>query len=132
FGVEEEFVLLDDRTLVPLAAGDAGSLGEGPAGGSVTAEYLGSQFECTTDPVGSLAEAGEQLRGLRRMLARHAARSDGVIAPVGAPFALVGGPDVSASPHYDAVSAMLGQITREHEVNGLHVHVEVGDDEERV
>lgn len=36
------------------------------------------------------------------------------------------------SPHYDDVSAHLQHLTRDHEVNGLHVHVEVDDDEERV
>ncbi|WP_259363521.1 carboxylate-amine ligase [Microbacterium esteraromaticum] len=39
---------------------------------------------------------------------------------------------ISPSKHYDDVSTLLGQLTRQHAVNGLHVHVEVFGDEQRV
>ncbi|WCM55727.1 carboxylate-amine ligase [Microbacterium sp. EF45047] len=134
FGVEEEFVLLDDRTLVPLSAASAQRqvLRAGTPGGSISKEYLTSQLECATDPVATLDEASTQLVELRGTVAAHAARLGAISGPTGTPFTLIGGPDVSVSPHYDEVAALLGGITREHEVNGLHVHVEVPDDEERV
>ncbi|MEJ1089589.1 YbdK family carboxylate-amine ligase [Microbacterium sp. Mu-80] len=133
FGVEEEFVLLDAEALVPLSGADpsADVLGAADAGGTITAEYLTCQFECATEPVHTMADASVQLSGMRRLLARHAPPHS-LIAATGAPFALSGGSLVSSSPHYDDVSTLLGELTRQHEVNGLHVHVEVKGDEQRV
>lgn len=134
FGVEEEYVLLDPDALVPVSGGDAryDVFGEVPSGGLICAEYLSSQLECSTTPVSSLAQAGEQLTAMRSSLAGFAARHHALLAPVGSPFATAGRSQISVSPHYDDVFELLGQLTQEHVVNGLHVHVEVAGDEERV
>ena len=133
FGVEEEFLLLDSRALVPLSAATLVERvrGAAPGGGRITSEYLTSQFECATDPVASLAEAQQQLQGMRDILA-DLAPENAVVASTGAPLALSGAPLISLSDHYDDVSTLLGQITRQHAVNGLHVHVEVIGDEQRI
>ncbi|MHC9045570.1 carboxylate-amine ligase [Microbacterium saperdae] len=134
FGIEEEFILLEGESLVPTAiSADARRRMEtSPAAGRVMPEYLTCQVECATDPLRTRAEALAQLRGLRRAIARHAAASGAVAASTGTPFATTGTVEVSASPHYDEVAALLNHITRGHEVNGLHVHVEVPDEAERV
>ncbi|MEV7619253.1 YbdK family carboxylate-amine ligase [Microbacterium sp. NPDC089321] len=133
FGIEEEFLLLDASALVPLSGSGIVERVKGPApgGGMITSEYLTCQFECATDPVRTLAEAGEQLGGMRRMLA-SLAPENAIVAATGAPLAQWGAPLISASKHYDDVQSLLGQLTRQHAVNGLHVHVEVFGDEERV
>lgn len=133
FGIEEEFILLDADALVPLTSTEMVKQVIGPAevGGRITSEYLTSQFECATDPMRTLTEAAVQLSGMRQILARHAP-ANSLIAATGAPFALAGAPTISPSEHYDDVSTLLGELTRQHEVNGLHVHVEVKGDEERV
>lgn len=133
-GIEEEFVLLDDQTLVPLRMGHGTRerITGRSAGGEVMPEYLTCQFECVTEPISSLAEAGVQLRRLRGLIGAHAAERGAVAAPTGTPFISPGGLAVSPSAHYHEVADQLAEITREHEVNGLHVHVESGDDEERV
>lgn len=133
FGVEEEFLLLDESALVPLSGSGIVERVEGPApgGGTITSEYLTCQFECATDPVRTREEAGSQLGGMRRMLAELAPDS-ALVAATGAPLAQWNAPLISASKHYDDVSTLLGQLTRQHAVNGLHVHVEVLGDEERV
>ncbi|UNK70837.1 YbdK family carboxylate-amine ligase [Microbacterium sp. H1-D42] len=133
FGVEEEFILLDADALVPLTGAELGAqvLGPAEAGGRITSEYLTSQFECATDPVHTLADAAVQLSGMRKILAHHAPPKS-LIAATGAPFAQSGGPAISASDHYDDVSTLLGELTRQHAVNGLHVHIEVAEDEQRV
>ncbi|MGX1792195.1 carboxylate-amine ligase [Microbacterium sp. NPDC055312] len=133
FGVEEEFVLLDGSALVPLSAGGIVERAKGPVsgGGAITSEYLTCQVECATDPVRTLSAAGSQLSRMRRMLA-ELAPDDAVVAATGAPFAQWIAPLISASTHYDDVSTLLGQLTRQHAVNGLHVHIEVLGDEERV
>ncbi|PKI89327.1 hypothetical protein CW368_12870 [Actinomycetales bacterium SN12] len=133
FGVEEEFLLLDESALIPLSGSGIVDRVKGPApgGGVITSEYLTCQFECATDPVRTLGEAGSQLGGMRRMLAELAPENS-LVAATGAPLAQWSAPLISASKHYDDVSTLLGQLTRQHAVNGLHVHVEVVGDEERV
>ena len=133
FGIEEEFLLLDASALVPLSGSEIVAQVKGPApeGGAITSEYLTCQFECATDPVRTLTAAGTQLGAMRGMLARLAPEN-ALIAATGAPLAQWGAPLISPSTHYDDVSTLLGQLTRQHAVNGLHVHVEVFGDEERV
>jgi len=134
FGIEEEFVFLDDATLVPIGISDADRqvLAHRAAQGRVLAEYLTCQVECVTDPVETLAEAGAQVRHLRGLVGEHAAERGAVAAASGTAFATTGSLTVVSAPHYDDVAAHLAHITRGHEVNGLHVHVEIDDDEERV
>jgi carboxylate-amine ligase len=134
FGIEEEFVLLDSQSLVPLTMldGTREAITAGAPGGSVTAEFLTSQFESVTEPATTLANAEVQLRRLRGLLGAHATPLHAIAAASGTPFASTRTPKVSSSPHYETVAAQLGHITRGHEVNGLHVHVEVLDPEERI
>ncbi|WP_144874462.1 YbdK family carboxylate-amine ligase [Microbacterium sp. 1.5R] len=133
FGVEEEFFLLDGKTLLPL------SMNEGTrdrivghrAGGTVTPEFLTSQLETASAPLDTTADARVQLQGMRVAMARDAAEDHAIVAATGTPFVWSDEVVVSSSPHYDRVAALLGGLTRTHEVNGLHVHVEVHGDEER-
>ncbi|WP_311243776.1 YbdK family carboxylate-amine ligase [Microbacterium sp. WCS2018Hpa-23] len=133
FGIEEEFVLLDEQTLVPSAMSTSTRqrLAE-EVGAGLTPEYLTCQLESATEPIESRADAEAQLRHTRHLIGTYAADQDAIIGATGTPFISPNRFTVSSSPHYDAVSAQLVEITREHEVNGLHVHVEVTDDEERV
>jgi carboxylate-amine ligase len=133
-GIEEEFVLLDDQTLAPLGMGPGARerITDRSVGGEVMPEYLTCQFECVTEPLSTLAQAQSDLRRLRGLLGAYAARHGAVAASTGTPFISPRGLVVSPSPHYHDVADKLAEITREHEVNGLHVHVESGDDEERV
>ncbi|KQR47939.1 hypothetical protein ASF87_03050 [Microbacterium sp. Leaf161] len=133
FGVEEEFVLLDEQTLVPAAmsAATRERIPEDAAAG-LTPEYLTCQLESATSPATTRADAEAQLRRTRSLIGTYAADQGAVFASIGTPFISPKRLTVVSSPHYDAVDAQLVEITREHEVNGLHVHVEVVDDEERV
>ncbi|WP_164234326.1 carboxylate-amine ligase [Microbacterium hydrocarbonoxydans] len=134
FGVEEEFVLLDEETLVPIGMSDGSRerITGHSAGGEVMPEYLTCQFECVTEPAQSRADAEEQLRRMRGLIGAHAAQHRAIAAASATPFISPGGLVVSSSAHYAEVATQLAEITREHEVNGLHVHVEVDGDEERV
>ncbi len=134
FGIEEEFVLLDQTSLVPLALSPeahAGVIGE-HAGGRISPEYLMCQLETATAPLRTMTEAAEQVRALRRRVSDHVASDGGIAASTGTPFIAPERVDLAPSEHYDVVAELLGEITREHQANGLHIHVEVPDDEERV
>lgn len=134
FGVEEEFLLLDEDSLVPV--GLPGNARERitrlHTGGEVAGEYLTSQLETCTEPVRSGAEAVRQLRHLRSLVGWHAQDLRAIAAATGTAYATTGITEVSPSPHYDTVAENLAHLTREHEVGGVHVHVEVVDEEERV
>ena len=134
FGVEEEFVVLDEETLVPLALDrdTRESLVGSRHGGTITPEYLTSQLEIATAPLSTVAEATEQLGALRATLDEHVSRQRAVVVATGTPFLASPHPEIFPLAHYDAVADILGEITRGHEVNGLHVHVEVPAEEERV
>lgn len=134
FGIEEEFLFLDAHSLAPvtLAAGTRERITRLRAGGEVTQEYLSSQIECLTEPVSTAADAHEQLTHLRGLVGWHALEQQAIAAGTGTPFATTRSSTVSPSAHYDEVSEQLGHLSRDHEVNGLHVHVEVPDDDERV
>lgn len=133
FGIEEEFVLLDEQTLVPsaLSAATRERLPEDAAAG-LTPEYLTCQLESATSPSTTRADAETQLRRTRSLIGTYAADQGAIMASTGTPFISPNRFTVVSSPHYDAVAAQLVEITREHEVNGLHVHVEEVDDEERI
>lgn len=132
-GIEEEFVLLDARTLAPVSAQDLHHrvLGEVAGGGTLAREFATSQTEAATTPILTLRQAGEQLRRIRGMLAQNAP-NDTLVAAIGAPFLLTAAAEISPSPHYADVSDLLGRLTSDHVVNGVHVHVEVDDDDARV
>lgn len=134
FGIEEEFILLDDTGLVPVGLTGASRerIARPIEGGQISTEYLTSQLECSTHPLHTAAEAVQHLSALRAVIGEHARAQGAVAAPTGSPFATTGSAVISPSPHYDDVSARLAHLSRGHEVNGLHVHVEVEDDEERV
>lgn len=133
-GVEEEFVLLDEQTLAPVTAsvGARERITGRRRGGEVMPEYLTCQLECVTEPLSALTDVELQVRRLRGLVDVHAAEHGAVAASTGTPYVSAGTPEVSPSEHYERVTAQLAEITREHEVNGLHVHVEIVDDEERV
>ncbi|WP_047524647.1 carboxylate-amine ligase [Microbacterium sp. ZOR0019] len=134
FGIEEEFLFVDAHSLTPvtLAAGTRERITRLRTGGEVTKEYLTSQIECLTEPVSTAADAEAQSTHLRGLIGWHAREQSAIAAGTGTPFATTRSSAVSPSAHYDDVASWLGHLTRDHEVNGLHVHVEVLDDEERV
>ncbi len=134
FGIEEEFILLDEASLVPVAFDDPARrrVSERVRSGKVMTEYLSCQLECATDPVSTRAEGDLQVRRLREAVSELADAQAAVAAPSGTPFASTRSSSVFPSPHYDIVANHLRHITRDHEVNGLHVHVEVADEQERV
>lgn len=134
FGIEEEFVLLDRDALVPLSMSSAtrAIVTGRQAVGRVTTEYLTSQLETATEPLDDRADAEAQVRELRGFVAALAHEQGAIAAATGSPFTATRSPSISPSAHYDDVSSRLAHLTRDHEVNGLHVHVEVTDEEERV
>ena len=143
-GVEEEFLLVDGRTgvPVPLAAAviaRAADASRDPvaarrrtaAGPRVKFELQQEMVEVTTLPRSDLAQLRDDLRELRRD-ADRAARDVGARLAALATSPLPAVPRLSPFPRYQAISRTLGVTCDEQLTCGCHVHVAVESDEEGV
>ena len=120
-GVEEELLLVDDRTFA--LAGGASSIvaGRGPR---LKTELFECIVETTTPVCANAAEVLESLSGLRREVAAAAAPLRLVVAAAGAhPFSEPLDQEIVAEQRYAEMLEELGDIARGQLVCGLHVHV---------
>ncbi len=140
-GVEEELLLVDPAT--GELANAAGAVlhehrterGDAPppsASRDLEGELLRHMVETHTEPTEDLAEIARQLRQARRT-AINAAEESGVavVAVATAPLGAVV-PQVSVNPRYERIVQEFGDTGRGAGTLGMHVHVDVADDEEGV
>lgn len=133
FGIEEEYFLLDRTTLAPVPLGPpAREVMAGTLPGTVSAEFLTCQLEYATSPVQTLADARVELDHARIALARFADDNDAIGASTGTPFGTGAPATTTPSTRYATIKGWLGDIVGEHQVNGMHVHVEIPDPEDRI
>lgn len=143
FGVEEEFMTLHPHTLAPVPKGPAARVAlhrdataSARAGasvsGDISAEFMDCQVEVATSPAQTLDDARCELTAFRASLRAYAQRADVVVCSAGAPYGDARESAVTSKSRYRAIADLMGGLTREHLVNGLHVHVEECDVEERV
>ncbi|NKQ27443.1 carboxylate-amine ligase [Streptomyces galbus] len=129
-GVEEEYLLLDPATGLPVPLGDkvraTAGLGNLVADREVQCELLQAQIEAATPVCGTLDEVGGHLLRLRHALAAAAETHGCRIAACATPP--LRRPDpvaVTDQARYRAMLAQAPQLVAEHLVNGMHVHVGV-------
>lgn len=129
-GVEEEFVLVDPRTRrVTSRASSAEAAND--SGEEVALELFRHQVESSTPPLRDAADLGQALRRGRRAMG-EAAAAVGARAVAAASPPLASEQEFTRSPRYLRFEEGFGQIAREGHVCGMHVHVDVHDDEEGV
>lgn len=132
-GIEEEFVLVDPATLMPV--GRAADVLErvadsGPAG--IVGEFLDSQVEYATPVCLDAAAAAPQLRQARRAIARAAQELGVGVASTGTPFLAPASPSLTDQPRYRRIGADIAAMLDDHQVCGMHVHLGYDDPEDRV
>lgn len=129
-GVEEEFVLLDPETLVPVErareAQDA-LFRTGGVAGRVMAEFFPSQLEFASPVCETAGQALDAIAGFREELSAWAAENDLIACGVGLPYRVAQEAEVTDEPRYREIASHFGLIVRDHQLNGLHVHVGVAD-----
>ncbi len=133
-GIEEELMICDAESL-ELAQAIEVILGDLPEGlpGEVKPELMQSVLEVATLPCGGVAEAGEQLRTLRRGVREVAARNGLAIGAAGThPAALYEDQQIVDRPRYKELAAELGWIAEQELIFGTHVHVGVDDAEKAI
>jgi len=92
--------------------------------GQVKPELLTSVLEIATPPCAGIAEAGEELRKLRRMMVDIAAERNLLVGAAGThPFGRWEEQAIVDRPRYRALVEDLGYIARRELIFGTHVHV---------
>jgi carboxylate-amine ligase len=125
-GVEEELMILDAETLELVNAIE--SMLEPADTGEIKPELMESVLEISTEPCANTAEAGEQLRALRRQVARTAASKNLAIGSAGThPFAMWEDQRIVARPRYRDLISALRFVARQELIFGMHVHVGIDD-----
>jgi carboxylate-amine ligase len=130
-GIEEELMILDPDTLDLTNMIEA--MLEAAPEGDVKPELMESVLEIATSPCRDTAEAGVQLRDLRRGV-RTAAMAKGLA--IGAsgthPFALWEDQRIVARPRYRDLISALRFVARQEIIFGIHVHVGLDDPDKAI
>jgi glutamate---cysteine ligase / carboxylate-amine ligase len=134
-GIEEELMIVDEQTLD--LSNSIESLLDGLSGveteGEVKPELMEGVCEIATTPVKNTAQAGTQLRALRRTVNQVAQRQGLAIGSAGThPFALWEDQRVVARPRYRDLISGLQFVARQEIIFGIHVHVGVDDPDKAI
>jgi len=125
-GIEEELMILDAEGFNLVNAIE--SLLEDAPDGEIKPELMESVLEIATKPCTSTAEAGDQLRSLRRQVREKAAERDLRIGSAGThPFAMWEDQRIVARPRYRDLISALRFVARQELIFGMHVHVGIDD-----
>jgi carboxylate-amine ligase len=135
FGIEEEYFLVDPRTRALVGEPPQRMLDECRAelGEQFGAEYQRSQIEVATRVCTSAPEAREHLCHLRRRVAGIASRY--TLAPIAAsthPFTPWRTQRHTDKERYNAIADDLKGLGRRMVAGGMHVHVGIDDNEQRI
>src|SRR5437588_2812670 len=130
-GIEEELMILDADTLELVNAIE--TLLESAPSGEIKPELMESVLEVSTDPCANTAEAGAQLRALRRQVADAAASKNLSIGSAGThPFAMWEDQRIVARPRYRDLISALRFVARQEIIFGIHVHVGMDDPDKAI
>src|SRR3954462_14680995 len=130
-GIEEELMIVDGESLDLVNAIES-LLAEAPQG-AIKPELMESVLEISTDPCRNIAEAGAQLRALRRQV-MDAANARGLkIGSAGThPFAMWEDQRIVARPRYRDLISALRFVARQELIFGMHVHIGLDDPDKAI
>ncbi|MCV2880837.1 carboxylate-amine ligase [Actibacterium sp. XHP0104] len=133
-GVEEEYLLVDKETCA-LAMAPAELMEECTAelAGQFSPEFLQCQVEIGTHVCKTVSEARDDLRHLRRTVARIADKHG--LAPIAAschPFADWKQQHHTDKQRYNELSKLLAGVARRMLICGMHVHIGIDDESDRI
>jgi carboxylate-amine ligase len=134
-GIEEELMIVDSETLELTNSIEdlLEALAESGVEGEVKPELMESVCEIATSPCPSMAEAGAQLRGLRRTVQAVATDRGMAVGSAGThPFALWEDQRIVSRPRYRELVAGLQFVARQEIIFGIHVHVGIDDPDKAI
>ena len=130
-GVEEEFLLVDALTGLPVPAVEAVLAGQSVTDGMVEREFTLQQIETGTPVVTDLSDLRRSLVSLRAQVATGARSAGALLLATGtSPVPVI--PHPTPVPRYELMTELYGLTAREQLTCGCHVHVGVSSDEEAV
>ncbi|MET0821555.1 MAG: glutamate-cysteine ligase family protein, partial [Aeromicrobium sp.] len=129
-GVEEEMFLADPVTRRLVAASDRASHPDSP--GEVEQELFLQQIEIQTGPHRDLSALDDDLRAARSEAALAAEAAGTRLAAMPTPVMPDDDGDTTPKRRYDTMTSRYGEVGRTALVCGMHVHVDVQDDDEAV
>lgn len=134
-GVEEEYFVVDrsTRNLVPDLPDELRKVLEAPPVGMTSPEFIRSQIEIGTPVSADVAELTEYLAEMRRFVSGAVAEHDmAIIAASTHPFAVWGDQQFTDKERYRLLDQALQGVVRRLLICGMHVHVEIGDQDLRI
>jgi glutamate---cysteine ligase / carboxylate-amine ligase len=134
-GIEEEYLVVDRATRDLVAEPDPRFLDacRAAVGDRVSAEFLQCQVEVGTRPHRRVSEAVAELAALRAALARAAGDCGyAMLAASTHPFSRWRDQSHSRKPRYEGIRSEIGQPADRLMICGMHVHVAVEDDDQRI
>ncbi|MHA1536966.1 MAG: carboxylate-amine ligase [Alphaproteobacteria bacterium] len=134
-GIEEEYYLVDreSRDLVESRPQEMMAALEKEFKSQVVPEFISSQIEVGTKVCKNVAEAGRDLRRLRRALASAADKHGmAIIAASTHPFASWSAQSHTDKERYNILARDLQAVARRLLISGMHVHVGIEDNELRI
>jgi carboxylate-amine ligase len=140
-GVEEELMLVDPETGV-LAAVSSKALRaheelmqeetEDVAEDIVDQEAFLQQIETATPPVTDLSELAEEIAKGRRFAGRAAREAGAAAVAVPTPVISAEEGQVTPKDRHHRILNEYGEMSRQSLVCGMHMHIDIGDDDEAV
>ena len=133
-GVEEEYLLVDRDSMALAAVPDAFMKAcQDDLGEQVSPEFLQCQIEIGTRVCETIAEVREDLRHLRACISKHAAAHN--LAPIAVschPFSDWKNQQFTDKDRYEQLERELEGVARRMLICGMHVHVGVEEDAQRI
>jgi len=130
-GIEEELLLIDPETRrVASVSGATVEANERDA--EVGGELFQHQIETSTPPVTDADELERHLRAGRRAVGEAAAAAGARAVAVSTPPLPPEEAVFVKTPRYDRFGPRYGELAHDAHVCGMHVHVDVADDDEAV
>jgi carboxylate-amine ligase len=137
-GIEEELMIVDASSLelvnaIEALLEDARQDASDDNPGDIKPELMESVLEIATRPAANTAEAGVQLRALRRQVRDAAGQRGYTIGSAGThPFALWEDQRIASRLRYRELVNALRFVARQELIFGLHVHVGVDDPDKAI
>jgi len=135
FGIEEEYFVTDlhTRKMVGAPAPEARQACQAAIGASFASEMFQGQFEIASPVFTDFGEATDYLTGARQTL-------NNALTPFGLGLVCAGSHPLADwreqiptdEPHFHELFATYGHVARRSVLSGLHVHVEVPEQHDRI
>ncbi|MFC9438040.1 glutamate--cysteine ligase [Nocardia sp. NPDC057030] len=128
-GVEEEFLLIDPGTGLPVAKNIEVAETAAALGVELQLELTGCQVETSTGVHADSTKLATELRDLRSGIADCAERNGATLLAAAIPPTVPNEYPVTDTPRYQRIADAFGTLAQEQGLCGCHVHVAVPDRE---